>query len=134
MAADIIVDSNVYIDLLRASRDPIEIVGEWSGTRNLAICGMIRMEVLRGVKTPRSYQKIANFMDVMIHVQTNDSFWDEAAALAWQLDRKGKVIPSQDIIIATCAMRLGAAILTSDAHFLVIDGLEVITPPTEWFS
>ena len=32
------VDSHVYIDLLRASRDPIEIVGEWSGTRNLAIC------------------------------------------------------------------------------------------------
>ena len=95
---------------------------------------MIRMEVLRGVKTPRSYQNLANFMDGMINVRTNDSFWDEAAALAWQLDRKGKVIPSQDIIIATCAIRLGAAILSSDAHFLVIDGLEVITPPTEWFS
>jgi len=134
MAADVMVDSNVYIDLLKVRKDPTRILGSWAGERNLAICGMIRMEVLRGVKVPKVYQSIANFMDVMINVRTNDSFWDEAAALAWQLDRKGQVIPSQDIIIATCASRLGAAILTSDAHFRVIDGLEVIAPPAEWFS
>lgn len=128
------VDSNVYIDLLKVRTDPSRILGHWAGERNLAVCGMVRMEVLRGLKAPRVYQSIANFMDVMINVRTGDSFWDEAAALAWQLDRRGQVIPSQDIIIATCAIRLGAAILTSDAHFRVIDGLEVITPPAEWFS
>lgn len=128
------VDSNVYINLLKARNDPTRILGGWAGDRNLAVCGMIRMEVLRGVKMPRIYQSMANFMDVMINVRTNDSFWDEAAALAWKLDRKGQVIPSQDIIIATYAMRLGAAILTFDAHFRMIDGLEVIAPPTEWFS
>lgn len=128
------VDSNVYIDLLRASRDPIKVIGGWSGSRNLATCGMIRMEVLRGIKATRSYQSLSIFMDVMINVRTSDSFWDEATALAWALDRKGQVIPAQDIIIAACAMRLGAAILTSDAHFHVISGLEVIAPPEEWFS
>lgn len=128
------VDSNVYIDLLRASRDPIKVIGEWSGSRNLATCGMVRMEVLRGVKAPRSYQKLSTFMDVMINVRSGDSFWDEATALAWQLDRKGQVIPTQDIIIAACTMRIGAAILTSDEHFQVISGLEVIAPPKEWFS
>lgn len=128
------VDSNVYISLLKSRSDPSRVLGGWAGDRNLAVCGMIRMEVLRGIKVPRVYQGIANFMDVMINVRTNDTFWDEASALAWQLDRKGQVIPSQDIVIATCAMRLGAAILTSDAHFRVIGGLEVITPPAEWFA
>lgn len=128
------VDSNVYIKLLRARRDPAGVLGNWAGDRDLAVCGMIRMEVLRGIKIPRVYQRLANFMDVMINVRTSDTFWDDAAALAWQLDRKGNVIPSQDIIIATCASRLGAAILTSDAHFCVIEGLEVIAPPDEWFS
>ncbi len=134
MAVDVIVDSNVYIGLLKVRRDPSRILGGWAGERNLAVCGMIRMEVLRGLKVPRLYQSMANFMDVMINVRTDSSFWDEAASLAWKLDRKGQVIPSQDIIIATCAMRLGAAILTSDAHFHVIDGLKVIAPPAEWFS
>ena len=128
------VDSNVYINLLKVRRDPTRIMGNWAGDRNLATCGMIRMEVLRGLKAPRIYQSVANFMDVLINVRTNDSFWDEASELAWQLDRKGQVIPAQDIIIAACAMRLGAAILTSDAHFRVISGLEVIDPPEEWFS
>ena len=128
------VDSNVYINLLKVRRDPTRIMGNWAGDRNLATCGMIRMEVLRGLKAPRIYQSVANFMDVLINVRTNDSFWDDAAELAWALDRKGQVIPAQDIIIATCAMRLGAAILTSDAHFRVISGLEVIAPPEEWFS
>lgn len=128
------VDSNVYIDLLKVRRDPTRIMGQWAGDRNLATCGMIRMEVLRGLKAPKILQSVSSFMDVLINVRTTDSFWDEAADLAWRLDRIGRVIPSQDIIIATCAMRLGAAILTSDAHFRVISGLEVITPPEEWFS
>lgn len=70
---------------------------------------------------------------MIINVRTDSCFWDEASALAWQLDRKGKVIPSQDII-AACAMRLGAAILTSNAHLRVIDGLEILTPHKDWFS
>lgn len=134
MAADVMVDSNVYIGLLKARRDPTGMLGAWAGDRNLATCGMIRMEVLRGLKVPKVYQSVANFMDVLINVRSGDTFWDEAAALAWQLDRKGKIIPSQDIIIATSTMRLGAAILTSDTHFHAIEGLEVIAPPAEWFS
>lgn len=134
MDVDVMVDSNVYIDLLKTRQDPTGVLGDWAGDRNLAICGMIRMEVLRGLKMPKVYQRISSFMDVLINVRTADTFWDDAAALAWQLDRKGNVIPSQDIIIATCAIRLGAAILTSDSHFRVIDGLKVIAPPADWFA
>jgi len=36
-------------------------------------------------------------------------------------------------VIAACALYNQAAILTSDAHFKHIDGLEVIAPPREWF-
>ena len=83
MAADVMVDSNVYINLLKRRQDPTGILGEWAGDRNLATCGMIRMEVLRGLKVPRVYQRVANFLDVLIDVRTNDTFWDDAAALAW---------------------------------------------------
>jgi hypothetical protein len=31
-------------------------------------------------------------------------------------------------------MRLGAAVMTSDAHFSRIEGRRVFQPPAEWFS
>jgi predicted nucleic acid-binding protein len=54
--------------------------------------------------------------------------------LAWKLDRKGLVIPGTDVVIAASAIAIGAAVLTSDAHFKRIEGLRVISPPKEWFS
>ncbi len=134
MAPEILVDSNVYIDLLRHRKDPAKVLGTWAGSGNLVICGMIRIEVLRGISSPRIHQKISSFMDIMINVPTPSSFWENATELAWKLDRKGNVIPAQDIIIATCAFLSHAAVLTSDRHFHYVDGLEVITPPSDWFS
>ncbi len=98
------------------------------------ICGMVRIEVLRGLKNPKAYQRVSDFMDVMVNVPTASSFWSEASQLAWKLDRKGRVIPGTDIIIAASALRIQAAVLTSDHHFNLVDGLEVIPPPSDWFS
>ena len=134
MAIEILVDTNVYIDLMKYGRDPVSILGEWVGSSELVTCGMVRLEVLRGLKNPRVRQRISSFMDIMINVRTDATFWPDATDLAWDLDRQGKVIPGTDIIIAACALRTSAAVLTSDTHFGLIDGLRVIAPPAEWFS
>lgn len=134
MAIEILVDSNVYIDLLNRKVDPARVLGGWAGSAELVTCGMVRLEVLRGLKHPKAYKRVSDFMDVMVNVRSEVKFWEEATDLAWKLDRKGKVIPGSDIIIAACALRTSAAILTSDAHFRHIEGLEVIVPPTQWFS
>jgi predicted nucleic acid-binding protein len=104
----------------------------WAGERNLATCGMVRVEVLRGIISPKVHHKTTIFLDAMINVPSNARLWNAAADLAWQLDRQGIVIPGTDLVIAACALRIGAAVLTSDLHFSRIDGLEVIAPPTEW--
>ena len=134
MESEILVDSNVFIDLMRCRGDPAPWLYHWAGIRNLAICGMVRVEVLRGVKSPKAYHSLNSFMDVMVNVPASNRLWDEAAALAWKLDRKGLVIPGTDVVIAASAIMIGAAVLTSDAHFNRIDGLRVIAPPREWFK
>lgn len=134
MAVEILVDSNVYIDLMKRRRDPIRVLGEWAGSAQLVTCGMVRLEVLRGLKNPRALQRISSFMDIMINVRTDAAFWPDATDLAWKLDRQGKVLPGTDIVIAACAMHISAAVLTSDTHFRFIEGLSVIAPPSEWFS
>ena len=136
MASEVLVDSNVYISLLKTGRDAVATLYQWAEMedRNLAICGMVRLEVLRGVRIPRFYQAISVLMDVMINVPTDNRLWIEATDLAWMLDRKGVVIPGSDAVIASCALRLGATVMTSDAHFSRIEGLRVIAPPAEWFA
>lgn len=134
MESDVLVDSNVFINLMKFRGDPAPLLYEWAGGRNLAICGMVRVEVLRGVKSPKAYRCLCAFMDVMVNVPASDHLWNEAAELAWKMDRRGVVIPGTDVLIAASAMKIGAAVLTSDAHFSQIEGLRVIAPPPEWFG
>jgi predicted nucleic acid-binding protein len=133
MESEILVDSNVFINLMKHRGDPAPWLYRWAGIRNLAICGMVRVEVLRGVKSPKAYQGLNDFMDTMVNIPATNRLWDEAAALAWKLDRQGLVIPETDVFIAVSALSIGAAVLTSDAHFRKIEGLRVLAPPQEWF-
>ena len=94
----------------------------------------VRLEVLRGIIVPKSHRKTSAFMDVMVNVPSSNSLWAAAAEMAWKLDRKGIVIPGTRVLTAASALRLGAAVMTSDAHFGRIEGLRVIAPPDDWFS
>lgn len=125
MELPVLVDSNVYIGLLRANLDPaVELTGRVSST-DLAVCGMVRVEVLRGITQPRVRDRMKAFFDVLQNVPADNRLWDETAALAWELDRKGRIIPGADALIACSAMRIGAVLLTDDQHFQNIPGLAV---------
>lgn len=134
MATEYLVDSNVFIDLSRLDRDPLRLLQEWYGLENLVTCGMIRVEVLRGIRDQNIFDRFSAFMDTMVNVRSDETLWIESAALAWRLDRLGKIIPGTDAIIAASALRIGATVLTSDKHFWGIAGLNVVKPPEEWFS
>lgn len=45
------------------------------------------------------------------------------ARIYWDMKRKGRPIPANDLWIAATAMRHGLALLTFDEHFESIDGL-----------
>ena len=70
----------------------------------------------------------------LANVPSDNRLWKAATDLAWNMDRKGLVIPGPDLVIAASALRIGATVMTSDAHFSRVEGLRVIAPPAEWFS
>ena len=124
----ILVDSNVFIDYLNKGRDPIvELLSRYDST-DLVTCGIVKAEVLRGVKSLKARDRLEAFFSVMRFAPTRSSTWDSAWEHAWKLDRKGRVIPLTDIVIATCALAEEAFVLTSDRHFSEIEGLGVISP------
>ena len=129
MAAAVLVDSNFFIARQRRNLDPFAELNEFAGQHEFLTCGMITMEVLRGVLSPRVAQRYQLGFSVMIYVPTTSRTWDLATDIALSLDRKGTPIPPQDSLIAAHALQAGAAVLTFDTDFRRIPGLTILEFP-----
>ena len=127
MANLILPDSNIYIGAVRAGRDPFKEFAAGIDDRDweFATCGMVMLEVCRGQRDPNLLKRFRERFAVMIFIPTTNQIWERATQLAWSLDRQGRVLPAQDILIAAHALQTNALVLTHDAHFQEIPGLRV---------
>ena len=126
MAGRVLVDSSFFITRLRTQRDPLEELAIYSDDWELLTCGVVQMEVLRGMIEKKAHQKMAAYMDCMLYVPTLNGVWERAAELAWTMDRQGKVMQITDLIIAACAIVAEAAVLTFDSDFGRVPGLRTL--------
>jgi predicted nucleic acid-binding protein len=108
---------------MREGRHPLRELLPIAMARDVATCGVVRCEVARGIRDPMLLKKFQARWDVMLYVPTDNSLWGEAEAMLWQLDRKGVTLPMADVVIACCARRIGAVVLTHDDHFQHIPGI-----------
>ena len=121
----ILVDSCIYIRWLRERTDLFAALGDHLKRGDLATCGVVRAEVLRGVVSVAARERMELLFSTMHEAATDQVLWDEVAELAWELDRRGEVLPLTDIVIAACAKRTGASVITVDSHFKKVPGLKV---------
>jgi predicted nucleic acid-binding protein len=127
MAANpVLVDSCYYIRRIKEGQDPLKLLALTAASRDLAICGVVRCEVARGLWQPGVRAKLSAFWDVMLNVPADNRLWADVEETAWQLDRKGVVLPLTDVIIGCSARRIKAAVLTHDKHFHDIPGITVL--------
>jgi predicted nucleic acid-binding protein len=125
-ASPVLADSSFYIRCLRAGQDPLRTLAVAAESGDVAICGVVRCEVGRALRPPAVRQRFQDFWDVMINVPTDNRLWSEVEETLWNLDRRGIVLPLPDVVIACCARRIGALILTYDRHFIEIPGVRTI--------
>jgi predicted nucleic acid-binding protein len=126
MAAAVLVDSNYYIRRQRQDRDPFDELAAFADTHEFLTCGMVVMEVLRGMHHNKTRESYRMGFSVMNYVPTTSGTWDLATDIALSLDRKGTPIPPQDSLIAAHALHTGAAVLTFDTDFRRVPGLTVL--------
>jgi len=126
MASLVLTDSNFYIDSARAGRDPFQELAAHAEAWEFATCGMVIMEVCRGRTQPHIHERFRERFAVMLYIPGTNQVWERAGQLAWSLDRRGVVLPAPDLFIAACALQTHAAVLTRDAHFRQVPGLEVL--------
>jgi predicted nucleic acid-binding protein len=122
----LLVDSTVYIELLRARRDPVEALRPWLVRDEVLTCGVVRCEVLRGIVSAKVREHMRALFQVLPAAETDPAAWDRTAELAWALDRRGVVLPVTDLLIAICALGAGAVVVSTDEHFRRVPDLEVL--------
>ncbi len=126
-ANPVLADSSYYIRLMREKRDPLRNLALASHSRDLAICGVVRVEVGRAIRPLERLRKFQAAWNVMINVPTDNRLWIDVETMAWELDRSGIFLPLPDLVIACCARRIGAVVLTFDEHFHQIPGIRAIS-------
>jgi predicted nucleic acid-binding protein len=126
MPGAVLVDSSFFIQRLRDRIDPLLELSTYADTWDLATCGMVKLEVCRGLRVPVMRSRYAARFAEMIYAPTNQITWERAAILAYELDKGGNTIPAPDLVIAACAMAIDAPILTFDRHFQLVPGLQVL--------
>ena len=125
MAARALVDSSFYIDRLRGGEDPLEELAAFADDWDVLTCGVVRTEVLRGLKHKHAHRQMREAMNCMLYVPTTNVVWERVEELAWELDRAGKFMQVTDLIIAACALTADAIVLTLDSDFQRVPGLQV---------
>jgi predicted nucleic acid-binding protein len=126
MPATVLVDSSFFIDRLRRGVDPLQELNRSADRLDFAICGVVQVEVLRGIKHKAAYLRMEATMGSMIYIPTHNRVWERAYRTAWELDRRGVVMQLTDILIAVCAAEADAAVLTLDSDFLRFPGARVL--------
>ncbi len=119
----ILVDSAVFIDLMREGKDPRQELLPHLRACELYNCGAVRAEVLRGIKVPRIKADMEAFFDIIPEVMCDAKLWRQVSELGWKLGRAGKWPPVTDLVIAACALRVGAELISPDRHFEDVEGL-----------
>jgi predicted nucleic acid-binding protein len=123
----VLVDSSYYIRMESLRRDPLTLLTELELDYDFAINGIILGEVIRGRSDPpkRDRYEKAFALTRMLHLSA--SGWQRVGRMAWELDRRGEVLPLTDLIIGVTALEHGATVLTFDRHFQKIPGLIAVS-------
>jgi predicted nucleic acid-binding protein len=88
-----------------------------------ATTGIIILELLQGTKTKKEYEEIFSDLSALHYFKENREIWKKASLLGFELRRKGKTIPSTNLLIASISLYYNLNILHADNHFEIIKSL-----------
>ncbi len=113
-----LVDSSVWIEYLRpkGSRKVKERVRTILQKEEMVSCGIIVVEILRGAKNERDFESLIDSLMSLPQIPLDDTVIERASRWGFLLDRKGRVVSTTDLIIASAAYKK-ARLLHSDRDF-----------------
>lgn len=122
----ILVDTNVIIDFWNKPTEETKKIFE---ENELAICGVIKTELLRGCNSEKQFSQMDNALNSLRYLSFTECDWLLLAKQFITLKENGLVVPFQDAMIAYLAIKNNCEIWTNDKHFklmqVVLSGLKL---------
>lgn len=122
----ILIDTNAYAAFKRNEPAAVGILKtvEYIGV-SIVVLGELLSGFKGGSKEAKNKKELEQFLDSprVDVVRMDEETAEFYAEIYWDLKKKGRPIPSNDIWVAASAMRHGLALFTFDEHFENIDGL-----------
>ena len=122
----VVIDSSVYIDWLKRREQFVPLLMPMLKREALLVCGLIRCEVLRGIRDPAQQSRMDDCFSLAVDIPLDGTYWDGVWQLGWKMDRRGIVLSLTDLCIAHLAMSQNATLITTDRHFSAIAGLKTL--------
>ena len=113
----ILIGSSVIFDHLRGN-DP-KLAGLFVPLP-LAVCGIVRAEVLHGTKNAADRARLVALLGQFAHMSIPDTIWDTVGDNLCTLRTYGVTVPFADAVLATVAIVNDIELWTRDAHFTLI--------------
>jgi len=123
----VLVDSSYFITLQNQRCNPLAELNERDADYDFAINGIIWGEVIRGRSDPHIRDRYEKGFSLTRMLHLSSAGWQRVGRMAWELDRRGEVIPLTDIIIGVTALEHHACVLTFDRHYQKIPGLVAVS-------
>jgi len=119
-----LIDSSVWVEYLRP-KGSVKVKERVRATlqREEAVsCGIIIVEILRGARNEKEFQILRDTLVSLPQIPLDDTVIERASRWGFLLDRKGKVVSTTDLLIASAAYKK-ACLLHSDTDFEVISSV-----------
>jgi predicted nucleic acid-binding protein len=115
----ILVDTSAWLFTPKKDFHPVikERIEQLLVESEIAICGMIALELLGGTRSEKEYFRLKSRLDALHYIDTDKALWDLSSKLAFDLKRKEMSIPYSDIVIAASALKEKAILVHADSHF-----------------
>ncbi|MDP3728970.1 MAG: PIN domain-containing protein [bacterium] len=124
------LDTSFLIDLLRGEEKVEGLYKDLIDTEiRLCIAAPSIMEIWSGAcsaNTPKEKEKVLALIRGLEILDLSLDSAKEAGEIEASLRKKGKIIDTEDCMIAGIAKLYGEKVVTGDIHFSYIDGLKVL--------
>ena len=122
----LLVDSSVWIDVIRGAVTQGASFLEQRDEEELAVAGVVFQEVMQGVTDERVYERVRDMFSAMLLLEPRELSTYEIAAQLYRRARAGgfTIRKPADCLIAALALEHGALLVHNDCDFLFLSQVE----------
>ena len=128
MKANVLVDTSIWIEYFnKPDSNAGKSLENLLKKGRVFLTGIILTELLQGAKIEKEFESILESMLALPFLETTINTWIQSGRISFALRKKGIIIPTTDLIIASLSLENNCKIFTLDLHYNKIPRINIYT-------